>query len=115
MAGFSVCAPAYTEPMSTSFAEYHAELREQKALAIVGACTTAGLSADDVAHLGHPGRRELEKAAGVPYGSPTTWRLVVSFMAGSVTALCPFCVRGGDPEGVPGEPLFYGHLGPCRS
>jgi hypothetical protein len=103
--------------MSTTVTEpwFVAEQRERKALTLADACRSAGLDADAVAHLDSKGRREVERAAGTRPGSDTTWTLVVSLLAGSAAAPCPWCVHGGDPAGTPGPPMEYGHSGPCRT
>jgi hypothetical protein len=62
-----------------------------------------------------PDRRMAEAVAGVRPASAATWRLAIEMLAQSHRARsrCPGCGHG-DPDGVEGPPLPFGHEGPCN-
>lgn len=88
--------------------------RALKAAEFAGQLRRLGVTADDVAHFTADDRKMAEKATGIGRRSDETWLLTASMLAGSAQVDCPFCGHG-DPQGVPGPPLPYGHDEPCRS
>lgn len=103
-----------TTRTSTVEPAWVAEKRVYKAAQFADLLRRLGVTADDIAHFTDADRKMAEKATGLGRRSSATWMLTVSMLAGSAQVDCPFCGHG-DPQGVPGPPLPYGHDEPCRS
>lgn len=104
-----------TTRTSTAEPAFVAPKRVLKAAGFAAALRQLGVTADDIAHFTEQDRKDAEKATGIGKRSDETWRLTASMLAGSAQVDCPFCGHG-NPNGVPGPPLPYGHEGiECRS
>lgn len=100
---------------STAEPSWVAPKRVLKAAEFAAALRRLGVTADDAAHFTDQDRRAAEKGTGIGKRSDATWLLTASMLAGSAQVDCPFCGHG-NPLGIPGPPLPYGHEGiECRS
>lgn len=103
-----------TTQTSTKEPTWVASQRVYKAAEFAQKLKALGVTADDAARFTPDDRKMAEKATGIGRRSDATWLLTASMLAGSAQVDCPFCGHG-DPQGVPGPPLPYGHEEPCRS
>lgn len=103
-----------TRTSATTEPTWVAQQRVYKAAQFAEQLRRLGITADDVARFTAADRKMAEKATGIGRRSDATWLMTASMLAGSAQVECPFCGHG-DPRGIPGPPLQYGHDGACRS